>query len=91
MQKPAMSNTVHDEEGPPIGTLGDPDASPARVPSALESFKHHLAEMEVLLARGIIDWSEVNAAAVFARLEKLTQEVGRIGAKHRDQAPPTPP
>jgi hypothetical protein len=47
--------------------------------------------MEGLLARGIIDWSEVNAAAVFARLEKLTQEVGRIGAKHRDQAPPIPP
>jgi hypothetical protein len=47
--------------------------------------------MEVLLARGIIDWSDVTATAVFARLNKLTQEVGKIGAKHRDQAPPTPP
>jgi len=81
-----MSNTVHDEEGPP-------DASPARpdVLSALENFKHHLAEMEVLLARGIIEWSDLNAAAVFARLEKLTQEVGQIGAKHRDQQPTSRP
>jgi hypothetical protein len=75
---------VTDRERGPINREFRIAADRLPEPTYIEEFLDHLNELETLLTRNVIDWSEENAASTYSRLEKLTQEIGVIGSKLRD-------
>ena len=54
------------------------DRLPRSEPTYLEEFLDHLTELESLLARSVVEWSAANAGDAYARLSRLTDEVGRL-------------
>lgn len=54
-------------------------------PTYLEEFLGHLAELESLLSRNVIEWSAPNAGDAYARLSRLTDEVSRLSSQQSDQ------
>jgi hypothetical protein len=75
---------VIDQERGPINREFQMATDSLPEPSCIEEFFDHLNELETLLTRNVIDWSEENAASTYSRLKKLTQEMEVIGSKLRD-------
>jgi hypothetical protein len=79
---------VTDQERGPINRefrMAPADRLSRSEPTYLEEFLDHLTELESLLARSVVEWSAANTGDVYARLSRLTDEVGRLGSQRRDQ------
>jgi hypothetical protein len=47
-------------------------------PTYLEEFLDHLSKLESILTRNVIEWATANTGDAYARLSRLTDEMGRI-------------
>jgi hypothetical protein len=79
---------VTDQERGPINRefrMATADRLPEFEPTYLEEFLDHLTKLEFILASNVIDWATAKTGDAYARLSRLTDEMGRIDSHRRDR------